>query len=365
MSRLFDLPLDYQLSMAGVLAVLGVALLLLLWLRRGSRLRPVRRRIANLGLSIWIFLALVTAVELYFAVLYDESDAFNTTKVSKLWFDRHVAPVQKVLKFRDDHATVYRDARDYPPQLVQGQRVVCFVGDSFTYGHGVPNVADRFSDIVGRDLERTQPGRYFVANLADAGTEVHWIEALLEALLADQLPVDVVVYTICLNDIEIYDERSVELYREIGARAPRSWLFQNSYFFNLLHSRIQHARAARGGGYYSFLRESYAGVPWQLLRKKLDDIFQLCAKNGIDLRVVVFPFLHDLGPDYAFTDAHRQIIDFCRESGVRALDLQPVLAPHVGKGLTVNRFDAHPNERAHALAAEAIERELLDDLFAK
>ncbi|MGQ0633960.1 MAG: SGNH/GDSL hydrolase family protein [Planctomycetaceae bacterium] len=365
MSRLFDLRLGYQLSMVGVLAVLGGALLLLLRLRRGSRLRPVRRRIANLGLSIWMFLALITAVELYFAVLYDESDAFNTTEVSKLWYRRHVAPMRKVLKFRDDHATEYRDARDYPPKLVPGQRVVCFVGDSFTFGHGVPNVADRFSDIVGRDLERTHPERYFVTNLADAGTEVRWIEALLEALLAYQLPVDIVIYTICLNDIERYDERSVQFHREIGARAPRSWLFQNSYFFNLLHSRVQQARAARGGGYYSFVRDSYAGTPWQLLRNKLDDIFQLCAENGIDMRVVVFPFLHELGPDYAFADAHRQIIDYCRESGVRALDLQPVLAPHVGEGLTVNRFDAHPNERAHALAAEAIERELLDDLFAK
>jgi hypothetical protein len=46
------------------------------------------------------------------------------------------------------------------------------------------------------------------------------------------------------------------------------------------------------------------------------------------------------------------------------LDLWPVLKPHLGEGLTVNRFDAHPNERAHALAAEAIERELLRDLTA-
>jgi hypothetical protein len=46
---------------------------------------------------------------------------------------------------------------------------------------------------------------------------------------------------------------------------------------------------------------------------------------------------------------------------VPVLDLRPVLESHAGEGLTVNRFDAHPNERAHALAAAAIERELLDD----
>jgi hypothetical protein len=48
---------------------------------------------------------------------------------------------------------------------------------------------------------------------------------------------------------------------------------------------------------------------------------------------------------------------------VPCLDLKTALLPHVGEGLTVNRFDAHPNERAQALAAEALERELLGDLF--
>lgn len=33
--------------------------------------------------------------------------------------------------------------------------------------------------------------------------------------------------------------------------------------------------------------------------------------------------------------------------------------------LTVNRFDAHSNERAHALVAEALEQQFLADLFAK
>ncbi|MCH8828661.1 MAG: hypothetical protein IID45_03685, partial [Planctomycetes bacterium] len=68
----------------------------------------------------------------------------------------------------------------------------------------------------------------------------------------------------------------------------------------------------------------------------------------------VFPFLHHLGEDYEFRAAHRKIVAFCAGTEIPVLDLDPVLSPHVSDGLRVNRFDAHPNERAHELAANAI-----------
>ena len=46
------------------------------------------------------------------------------------------------------------------------------------------------------------------------------------------------------------------------------------------------------------------------------------------------------------------------------LDLQPIFSEHTGEKLEVSRFDAHPNERAHAIAAEAIEKDLFSDLVA-
>src|SRR5260221_14034288 len=115
----FDLPFDYVLVMAIWLAALAGSLPLLLVARRRLRTRRsdgrsgsrVPRRVvwADLALSLWIFLAALTAVELYFAVVYDASDAVNLTNVSKHWFKRHVEPDQKVLAFGDGHQTVYRD----------------------------------------------------------------------------------------------------------------------------------------------------------------------------------------------------------------------------------------------------------------
>ncbi|MSR56265.1 MAG: SGNH/GDSL hydrolase family protein [Planctomycetaceae bacterium] len=360
---LFDLSFNYLLALAAWMAALAGGFVLLLWLRRHwGAIRHQRVKWANLGLSLWMFLVALTGVELYFAVIYDQSDSFNMTNVSKHWFTRHIKPVQKTLNFNDGQSTVYRDLQAFPTQLADGQQHLCFVGDSFTFGHGVPNCADRFSDRIGVSLERQAPGKFVVSNLADAGLDLNVIAWLIEELARDKLPVDTIVYVMCLNDIEKFNPETEALYREIAARAPQSFLLRDTYFFNLLYYRMQQLQSPRIGGYYSYLQDSYASIAWYKMQAKLDDLRRLCVHSRMQLRVAVFPFLHNLGPDYPFTRAHRQIVEYCEQHDIPVLDLQPVLEPHIAKGLTVSRLDAHPNERAHALAAEAIERELLNNL---
>ncbi|MEO1999051.1 MAG: SGNH/GDSL hydrolase family protein, partial [Planctomycetaceae bacterium] len=111
--------------------------------------------------------------------------------------------------------------------------------------------------------------------------------------------------------------------------------------------------------YYAFLDDYYQGPPWDRMRAKLDAVRALCRQNNSELRIVVFPFLHNLGPDYTFLDAHRKIIAYGNQRNIPVLDLEPILAPHVPDGLRVNRFDAHPNERAHELAAQALLNRLI------
>jgi hypothetical protein len=70
-----------------------------------------------------------------------------------------------------------------------------------------------------------------------------------------------------------------------------------------------------------------------------------------------------LGSGYPFLNAHRQIVAWCDAAGVEVLDLEPVFRERAGDDLTVNRFDAHPNEKAHRIAADAICDHLLADLL--
>jgi lysophospholipase L1-like esterase len=352
----FDLPGSYLLGLIGWLIALAASLPALLKLRRKLRLRVGGEpRWTLIGLSLWFFLAALTVVELCFAVIYDQTDSFNMSNVSQHWFARHVR----------DNPQGFRDAKPFPRSVPAGKQRVAFIGDSFTFGHGIKNVADRFSDRVGARLEAVQPGRFLESNIGSPGIHVQIIANMVEKFVTRGHQIDVLVYTICLNDIEAYEPAIDQMQKKFDLHSPKFFLIRDTYFLNMLYFRVQQAWLPEVRSYYSQLADSYRGAPWDGMRRKLDELREFCAAKKIDLRIVIFPFLHNLGPDYPFDAAHERIAEYCREEKLRCLDLKPVLLPHVQEGLTVNRFDAHPNERAHALAAEAIETDLLDDLFAR
>lgn len=357
------LSLDYRLGFGAWLIAGGIAFVVLLKLRRRWKEQRKRLLAVNLGLSLWMLLFLLTLVEVYFATVYDQSDSFNTTLVSQKWFKLHVEPQQKTLKFKDGKVLIYRDDREFPQSIPEGKHHICFIGDSFTFGHGVPDVADRFSNRVRASLDDEHPGEFVVTNLSNAGQNLNWVELVVQTMFEEDRRLDTVVYVMCLNDIEVYHPDRNKLYeQELPQIAPRSFLFKHSYFLNFVYFRYRQYSHPRVRGYYSFVKDYFDGKPWEQMREKLAAVDDLCRQNNASFRVVVFPFLHNLGEDYAFRPAHEKIVAYCRSAGIPVLDLDPVLAPHVEEGLTVNRFDAHPNERAHALAAEAIREQLLDDV---
>lgn len=351
----FDLPGGYLLGLVGWLIAMAASLPALLKLRRKLRLRMSGEpRRTLVGLSLWVFLAFLTVCELCVAIFYDQSDSFNMSNVSQHWYARHVR----------ENPQGFRDEAPFPRDVPAGKTRIAFIGDSFTFGHGIKNVADRFSDRVGTRLEAVRPGKYLESNISSPGIHVQIVTNMVEKFVGRGYQIDVLVYTICLNDIEGYEPAMDQTQKRLDLESPKFFLFRDTYFLNMLYFRVQQARLPEVRNYYSQLAESYCGAPWEGMRRKLDELREFCTSQKIDLRIVIFPFLHNLGPDYPFDAAHERIAEYCHESSLPCLDLKPVLLPHVADGLTVNRFDAHPNERAHSLAAQAMETDLLADLFA-
>lgn len=349
----------YLLGMALWLIAGGVGFWLLLRLRGQWRGQPKRLNWVNAGLSAWMVLALLTTIELYFALVYDASDSFNMTNVSKKWFNLHVK--RHRFEIRPGEGLMIRDDRDYPTRLSKDQRHLVFFGDSFTFAQGVPNVRDRFSNRVRAALEPASNGRVVVSNLSDAGTDLYWTEGILKVLLENGHRVNTAVYVLCLNDIETFHERHQTYYQDLSKHSPTFFLFRDTYFFNWVYFRVRQATLPDVRGYFSFVQEYYSGEPWQRMSRKLDQVQRLCKAHGTDFRVVVFPFLHNLGPEYPFREAHQKIVEHCQSRQIPVLDLEPELTPFASQGLTANRFDAHPNELAHRVAAEAMLKNLLAD----
>ena len=280
--------------------------------------------------------------EVYFRFCYDTTDSFTVTKTSQRWFERH---------FHQNNAG-FRDNVDYSMSKSPWRRRVSFIGDSFTVGHGIADVDRRFANRI-----RALHAEWDIQVIAQTGLDTGGELNLLNTLFSARYECDQVVLVYCLNDIDDADPRWAERYAKIDERWRNhrpGFVFEHSYLFNTLYYRAWVHTFPELAGYYRCDHEAYLGAPWQTQRRWLQAMRELVQAHGGRLAVVTFPYMHLMGPAYEFKDVHRQLDEFWRSIDVPHLDLLPVFMPYPPRKLMVNAHDAHPNELAHALAADAM-----------
>jgi hypothetical protein len=167
--------------------------------------------------------------------------------------------------------------------------------------------------------------------------------------------IDNVVLVYCLNDVaDIMPEWTRTWKRIVQYGSPRSWLQRHSYLVDAVYQRITFLREPDFQNYFQFVRDGYRGVVWQQQMQRLDSLRHAVEAGGGSLQVVTFPFLHALGAHYEYQFIHDQLHEFWRKRRVPHLDLLGIYRDLPPRKIVVNRFDAHPNEYAHRLAAVAI-----------
>ena len=328
---------------------LVVATLFFCWNRRTKSPAGWGRLIAGNFLVLVVLLTFVLAAgEIYVRYFYDTTDSFGYTKVSQRWLVRHY----------QRNKAMFRDNIEYAVTKETGKRRVTFVGDSFTAGHGIANIEDRFSN----RLRRLHPD-WEVHVLANNGWDTGAERGALESYLSQGYQFDVVVLVYCLNDINdlqsAFGETVQAMSRELSNR-PK--FLDDSYFLDLLYHRIVVARISWIKNYFSTVQEGYRGEIWNQQKQRLGGLRELVKTNGGQLCVVTFPFLNAIGTQYEYRFIHDQLDAFWREQGVPHLDLLPTLEEYRPRQVTVNRFDAHPNEYANELAAAKMNEFLVDQM---
>jgi len=283
-------------------------------------------------------LVLVTG-EVYFRFIYDTSDSFGTTKTNVRWLERHF---QKNLMG-------FRDSAEYNNIILLGKRRVTFIGDSFTAGNGVPNVEDRFVNVI-----RRKNPNWEVHATADSGWNTGVQLLFLTDMQVAGYQSDLVVLVYCMNDIEDIDSKWKRSLEQLYPASEPGFFFQHSYFLNTLYFRWKKARDPEVLNYYHFLLKLYKGPIWEQQKQRLRLLREKVHSQNGQLMVVTFPFLHTLGPDYEYRPVHKLLDDHWRELDVPHLDLLSIYKSISPDEIVVNSHDAHPNERAHKMAAEAI-----------
>jgi len=295
-----------------------------------------------------IFLCLLGVVSLagesYFRFACVETDAFGVSLPARRWFVLHTR--LNSMGCRDAEWSVEK-----PPGICR----IAFVGDSFTYGWGIEDVRDRFSDRIQAMFDARSPGTHEVMNVAKPGwgseSQIGPIKDMIE-----RFGVDEIVLCYVANDIDSFLPATDEF--EPG-KPPEPYLFDpdRSCLMDYLYRTLYLPRVPAVRGYHAWLAKAYTDESvWKRQQRQLDDIISLCRSRSIDFRVVLLPFIQTAGDAYRPKLVHERVRGFFEDNGVPVVDLLPVIADRDPAELIVNRRDAHPNERAHKLFAEAIWR---------
>lgn len=343
-----------NLVLAALVIVPGASGALLVWLYRQVRRQtgPAPWPLVFLGNVLLLLLLLGAGAlggELYYRFLYDSTDSMMFNKVSQRWFTRY---------YHWNRANL-RDDLEYSLHIAPGRRRVSFVGDSFTAGHGIKDTQERFANII-----RNKHQEWEVHVLAMLGFNTQDEMDYLAGWLHKDYQLDEVVLVYCLNDIGDLIPQEVAAVTQAYAESKRGgWFCRNSYLVNTLYFRFKFNRDPALKAVYDYERAAYQDGPvWEAQKLRLRAFRDLVESHGGRLAVVTFPYFNMLGPHYQFEFAHKRLDDFWRSLSVPNVDLLPAYGGIAPEKLMVNRFDAHPNEYANALAAPLIEKMLLEQL---
>ncbi|MCA8948638.1 MAG: SGNH/GDSL hydrolase family protein [Planctomycetes bacterium] len=255
-----------------------------------------------------------------------------------------------------------RERPEITPDKPAGQRRIVCLGDSFTFGWGVPEELG-WVRLLEQALRRSDD-RIRTVNCGAAGTicvDEYWYG------LKNRFHVfqpDAVLVTICLNDLV----PSNGLYIENGEPPPDT----GSRVLDLLLGAFRRGPLDLDPAvdWVQVLLDLPADSTFYAPDKPFDSMWSQgapqralaamkswCDERNIKLMVSLWPFLQGLGDGqfYPFEKLHRLVADECGRLGIPFHDVLPALRGHRPEELWVTPADMHANPTAQALALPGIE----------
>ena len=229
-----------------------------------------------------------------------------------------------------------------------GVRRLIGLGDSFTFGIGV-RAEDTFLAVLGRHLGPS----FEVLNMGILAYDTAREVAFLRHVGLDFAP-DVVVICFFLNDAK--GGGTVEHLNVDPGLRETSFFARHSAFIERIFWTVRQRRQV--GELVESYRESFLpdAEGWRTQQQALVEAAVLSEKHGFELVLVIFPVLWELSGDYPFAEIHATVKSFAQQHAIPVLDLLPEFDGYDGPELWVHPTDQHPNEIAHEIAGDALNR---------
>ena len=312
--------------------------------------------ITNLQISIWIFAFLLihtlVGLEIYFRYDFDQTDNVFQIQTTKRWTDRHV--VLNGFGYRDEQFSQEKDLKETR---------IAVLGDSFTWGYGINNQANRYSDIIQDKLSVTcgEPDRIKTYTMALPGrnTRDH-LDALRNM---SHFNFDSVILGYYMDDASSAQSvrhfqhcyHRVFSYRRNPILKP---ILDNSFALQYLWVRLynrffnpDYAKTCWDTNYASLYQDPEV---WSRHLLELQQLINYTEDKNMNLAVVIFPFMNMVGPDYPAAKPAQRLTSFFEQQNIPVVNLAPLLSSYTPPQVMVSPRDFHANGFVHRLAAEKL-----------
>jgi lysophospholipase L1-like esterase len=249
--------------------------------------------------------------------------------------------------------------REYSLEKPSGVHRIVMLGDSTTFGWGVPG-EQTVAKILERELNRSGKAglpRFEVLNagVGNYGTVQEYTHYLT---LDRAYQPDLVILEYFINDAE-----PVPTERHAGILGRSFlWAFTVSRLDSLL--RVTGRRPGWQEYYAGLYRDDLPG--FQAAKEALAGLASATRRDGTELLVTILPELHAINSGYPFTREEQKIKDVLTANHVPEIDLIDGLRDHGPESsLWVTPADAHPNGKANSLIAAQILPWILDNVAAR
>ena len=236
-----------------------------------------------------------------------------------------------------------------PPQ---GVTRIMMLGDSLTFGWGVPSdetVSSRLEDLLNNS-RKDKSFEVINTGIGNTNTEMQVASFLDKGVLFSP---DIVVLNYFINDAEPIPRPTKNIFMKHSAAYV---------FFSLRWGSIK--RLFFGGKqWFQYYNDLYSNENESWIRAKdaISKLSNYSHSKDIKLIIVNYPELHQLTP-YPFDQVTSKLKNVADEHRVQFVDLLPSVKDESESDLWVSQQDQHPNSLACKLIAHAIQKALVKNL---
>ena len=272
--------------------------------------------------------------------------------------------------------------RDRSPEPAPGTVRILALGDSVTFGLGVPE-PDTYPRVAESLLNASRPTGQPPVEILNFGmpgyNTAHEAVQLREIGL--KFHPDVVLVGFLYNDVEPSTAQGRRLGRERheheahggaaatpslgrrfrhGINAGVTYLKEHSLFFGWLTPRLGsllRPLGAKGFGQVGEVKDQYTdqNPDWLWAQAALLDLQKTCQERHVPMVVLILPAMARFtDASYPIKEYHQALNAFCAAHSITCLDLLPAFWGMDGTRFWVSPSDGHPNAQGHKVIAQAL-----------